>query len=333
MRLCLIGCGDIANAAHGPALARLQREGLVELVGCCGRRLERAEAFAARFDFESAWCDYRRMLEELHPDAVMLMLPVQLTAEAAVEVMERGYPVIMEKPPGMNLEEVDRLAAVSRKRGLFNAVMFNRRSMPLLQQLKKQLPGYAVEAVSLEMCRYNRVGGEDFTTTIIHSIDCVSFLIGQPYAELQCCYDEHPSDGYTNYYISGRLKNGVHVDMRFLPAAGGVTERLAVYARDAQFYLDLPVWSGTDYTEGVDCPGHLLGVKAQERFLELDGETLSGCRDGFVLNGFYEEDKNLLCTCRDGLSTPHEIASGRQSVEIMLGLRERRQTMRWEEQT
>ena len=268
MKVCLIGCGDIANAAHGPALAKLKKEGLVNLAGCCNRRVEKAETFKEKFGFESAWSDYREMLDAIHPNVVMVMLPVQTITQVAIDVMKRGYNIVMEKPPGVDVYETDLLSETAEKCGVFNAVMFNRRSMPLLGRLKEELINRQVDSVSLEMCRYNRKGGEDFTTTIIHSIDCVSYLVGQKYSELNFVYDEHPECGYTNYYVYGKLAGGTHVDMRFVPATGAVTERLAVYTPDAQFYLNLPVWSGTEYTEGFDCPGYLVGVEEQKKIVE-----------------------------------------------------------------
>ncbi|WP_418482254.1 Gfo/Idh/MocA family protein [Dysosmobacter sp.] len=330
MRVCLIGCGDIANAAHGPALARLEKEGQVELSGCCNRRYEKAAAFMGKYGFKSAWSDYVQMLDSLQPDAVMVLLPVHTIAQVTIDVMKLGYPVIMEKPPGIDTDETDMLSKTAEELGIFNAVMFNRRSMPLVQRLKREISGRCLDAISLEMCRFNRTGGEDFTTTIIHDLDCVSFLTGESYSELCFSYDEHPEAGYTNYFVSGRLSGGTHVDMRFLPAAGGVTERFGVYAHGSQFYLDLPVWSGTEYTEGFDCPGRLVGIETQKKILDINGEECSGCRDGFVLNGFYDEDRILLSAIEKGEDSPYEIKSGRQSVEIMLAMRRRLAGLVWE---
>lgn len=330
MRVCLIGCGDIANAAHGPALARLKREGRVELAGCCNRSIAKAVGFKERFGFESAWADHREMLDALHPDAVMILLPVRTIAGVTAEVMRMGYPVIMEKPPGIDTDETDMLVDTAKELGAFNAVLFNRRSMPLLIRLREELGGRHIDSITLEMCRYGRAGGEDFTTTAIHGIDCVSYLAGQKYNRLDFSYDEHPKREYTNYHAHGRLENGTYVDMHFMPVAGGVTERLTVYTQDAQYYLHLPVWSGTEYTEGFDHPGRLVGAAGQKTVLDIDGREYSGCNDGFVLNGFYDEDRLLLEAIEEGRPSPHEIATGRQSVEIMLAMRKRCGGLSWE---
>lgn len=330
IRICVIGCGDIAFAAHGPALSRLAGDGICKLAGCCARHIEKAELFRQRFGFEKAYSDYTRMLSEQKPDAVFVLMPVRLAADCAIDVMERGYPVIMEKPPGVSAEENDRIVEAAKRTGVFNAVTFNRRSMPLLLEAKKLLDGRQIDAVSLEMCRYKRTG-EDFTTTAIHGIDCLSFLVGSGYKTVHCDYQSSPQRGNTNYYASGYFANGVHFDMRFVPDAGAVTERIAVYAQGYQLYCDLPVWSGTEYTEGFDCPGRLVAAGAQEKLADINGEEYSGCRDGFVLNGFYDEDKNILIALKEGNASPFPICTGHQSVEISELLRKGVKEYRWED--
>lgn len=330
MKVCLIGCGDIANAAHGPALARLKQEGKAELAGCCNRTIKKAEAFKEKFGFDSAWSDYHDMLDALHPEVVFVLLPVNRIAAAAADIMKMGYPLIMEKPPGLDTAETDMLINTAKEFNAFNAVMFNRRSMPLLVRLKEELQGRAIDSITLEMCRFNRANGEDFTTTAIHGIDCVSYLAGQKYRDLSFFYDEHTEAGYTNYHIHGQLAGGTRVDMHFMPVAGAVTERLTVYVHNAQYYLNLPVWSGTEYTNGFDHPGHLTGASGQMPVLDIDGREYSNTDEGFVLNGFYDEDRLLLDAIRNGKPSPHEIKTGRQSVEIMLAMRKRIPHMNWE---
>lgn len=329
MKVCVLGCGDIARAAHGPALMRLRDEGLCQLAGCCARRIERAESYKNLFGFEHAYSDYSKMLNDLDPDVALILLPVKMIAEISVDVLEKGVPIITEKPPGTSVEETDMIASTAERTGLFNAVTFNRRFMPLVQMLKQNLENKRIDAVSLELCRWKRTG-EDFTTTAIHGIDCLSFLVGAPYEEMRCRYQENDSRSNVNYLVSGSFKNGVLFDARFMPDAGAVTERISVFAEGYQYYLKLPVWSGTEYTNGFDFPGSLQCVYNQKTEYEISGDKLSGCLDGFVLNGFYTENKVLISALRDGKDSPHPVSSGRQAVEISALLRNRIEYKRWE---
>ena len=87
MKICLIGCGSIAQAAHGPALRRLQAEGTVSLSACCDMDGKRAETFSKTFGFARFYTDYEQMLWTEQPDAAFSLLPVRLNAACAVRVL------------------------------------------------------------------------------------------------------------------------------------------------------------------------------------------------------------------------------------------------------
>ena len=323
IRVCLIGCGSIARAAHGPALRRLQAEGAAELLACCSRNPKHAEEFGRTFGFHRFYGDYAEMLRAEKPDAVFCLLPVAQNAACAADVLRRGCAVIMEKPPGVDKREADAITAAAKESGRYHAVLFNRRSMPLVRKAKELLAGETLEAVSLEMCREGRTG-EDFTTTAIHGIDCLRFLTGRDYESLTFAYQEDGETQNTNYFVTGRMEGGAHVDMRFLPRAGAVTERICLYTPGSQLYLHLPVWSGTTYAPGLDTPGLLSVAQGEREILRVSGQELSRTWEGFVLNGFYEEDRIALAEAEGGLEISFSVADSLQSVAVAAAMRERR---------
>jgi len=321
IRVCLVGCGSIAIAAHGPALKRLQSEGLAELTACCDVSRVRAEEFSERFAFHMAYTDFDAMMETERPDAVFMLLPVRINLQFTLRALERGIPAIMEKPPGADAREARMIETAADEKGIYHAVLFNRRSMPLVTLLQEQLDGERVEAVTLEMCRFARTDA-DFTTTAIHGIDCLRGLFGD-FKTLKMDYQKN-SLGATNYYMHGSMGNDVRVDMRFLPCAGSVTERIAVYTAGKQFYLNLPVWSGTTYVPGSDDPGSLTVFHQEEKIFSVDGTQRSGTSEGFVLNGFYDEDKRVLMEISTRKSTSFPASRFLESVELSALLRERK---------
>lgn len=329
MNVCLIGCGSIAWSAHGPALRRLQAEGAVTLSACCDRDGGRAEEFRRAFAFSRSYTDFEEMLRAEQPNAVFSLLPVRWNAACAVRVLQLGCPVILEKPPGVDEREALAIADTAERMGLYHAVLFNRRSMPLVRKCVELLQGESVEAISLEMCREGRGGEEDFTTTAIHGIDCLRFLAGEDYASLEFAY-QADEGRCVNYYASGSFTGGARVDMRFLPCAGAVTERIAIYTKGGQFYLDLPVWSGTTYVPGLDSPGRLVAAAGEREVLRLSGEELSASREGYVLNGFYEEDRLALAAVAAGQETQFPVRGSLQSVDVAEALRMRRKRYRKE---
>jgi myo-inositol 2-dehydrogenase / D-chiro-inositol 1-dehydrogenase len=73
----------------------------------------------------------RRMLDTERPDAVSLVAPVERTCELACLILECGFPLLVEKPPGRTVAEVDRMIAAAG--GVAHQVAFNRRFAPLLR--------------------------------------------------------------------------------------------------------------------------------------------------------------------------------------------------------
>ena len=130
MRLCQVGCGEHARVAHGPSQARCARErGDLVLAGCSDLDAARAEAFRRDFGYGRAFTDAAAMLDAERPDAVVVVVPVEQTAAVGSMVLERGLPLLLEKPPGATVPEVDRLIAAAEAGGrpVPHQVAFNRR--------------------------------------------------------------------------------------------------------------------------------------------------------------------------------------------------------------
>jgi predicted dehydrogenase len=72
--------------------------------------------------------DWRAMLEDTRPDAVVVCGPIELHAEMCVEAIGRGAHVLVEKPSALTFGELTRLrAALDRHPGVhFAAMMFSR---------------------------------------------------------------------------------------------------------------------------------------------------------------------------------------------------------------
>src|SRR5689334_8192590 len=98
----LIGCGGIAQRAHGRALQRL--ESSVRVTRVCDVRDEAARRVADAF--HCAWTtDYREVVEDPTLDAVVICTPEFLHAEQAVAAASSGKHVLCEKPMARTLAE------------------------------------------------------------------------------------------------------------------------------------------------------------------------------------------------------------------------------------
>jgi myo-inositol 2-dehydrogenase/D-chiro-inositol 1-dehydrogenase len=323
-KICVIGCGQLANSHHGPAYAKYVKENAdTELTACSDVVAQKAADFSSRFGFQRHYADPLRMLESEHPDAVCLVVPPAITAGLACQILERKYPVLIEKPPGLTVAETDRMIAAASLSGTPNQVAFNRRYAPLSALTRKLLveqvaPG-DVQHIEYGFFRVRR-NDADFSTSAIHGIDLVRFLAGSDYAEVAFHYQELPAQGPTtaNIMLDCTFENGVTAQLCFCPVSGVVMERATVHCLDQIFFLKIPIWNA------FDAPGSLVHVREGQIIGTYSGPEVSAGAEDFVLNGFFQEDAQFFNDIRNGRAPRGNIQSGRQSVEIAQCTRDRR---------
>src|SRR5512141_2385177 len=122
VKVALVGAGNW-GWQHARIFAADPR---VDFCAIAGRRLERtqsrAEEVGVRFHF-----DVDEMLAKEQPDIVSLSLPNQEHYEATLQVIQAGFPLLVEKPLVFDLQQADTLLREAEKRGLFFAINFNHR--------------------------------------------------------------------------------------------------------------------------------------------------------------------------------------------------------------
>lgn len=112
--LGIIGAGLAVKKLHWPALERLRDRFNVVAVADIDRA--RAEATAQMVGAQHSFTNYHDLLALGDLDAVLLALPIHLTAPVALEAARAGKHLLIEKPIGANLvqakELMDQLACL-----------------------------------------------------------------------------------------------------------------------------------------------------------------------------------------------------------------------------
>ena len=174
----------MAKRVHCPSYVKYRDENPdTVLAACCDLNEESAETIRRDFGFEKAYTDYKKMLENEKPDAVCLIVPVRFTAEIAENVMNMGFNILMEKPPGINKAETEKLICAAKKSGVINMVAFNRRHTPLMIKLKELLKGEEIHNINCDLFRVARKESH-FYTTAIHCIDAIKYIAGADYKKV-----------------------------------------------------------------------------------------------------------------------------------------------------
>ncbi len=111
-RVALLGAGYIAPL-HALAVGRLIGP---KLVGVCDLDPMKADPLAARFGCRS-FASASDMYREVRPQVVHLLLPAQLHEEPALEAIEAGCHLVLEKPMCLTAEGCRRLIDSAAQRG------------------------------------------------------------------------------------------------------------------------------------------------------------------------------------------------------------------------
>jgi predicted dehydrogenase len=98
----LAGCGDIARKRVAPALAIAANS---KLVSVCDPVHERAEKLALEYGVENVFTNFREALKSAKANAVYLAVPVNLHIPMAIEALEAGLHVLVEKPLGLSYSD------------------------------------------------------------------------------------------------------------------------------------------------------------------------------------------------------------------------------------
>ena len=318
-KICSIGCGHMARGGHGPAFKKYAKNNPdTILAACCDLDIDRAAYFKEQFGFQKAYTDYKLMLNEIKPDAVCLISPVQYTADMAIEILQMGYPLILEKPPGRNVEETKKLIDVARESGVTVRVAFNRRYTPLLVGLKNFVKDEKIRNITYQMYRQDR-RDNDFSTTTIHAIDAVKFIADSDYKTVDFTYQQidGENENVANIYLNGIFENGTVAQLSLVAMGGTVAERISVNTDCATYFVELPFWSNPD------SPGKLTRLVGNEITDLISGDTLVDSTEMFEESGFYEENRNFFHLVRTNDNT-EDVSSGLQSVELADFIRKRK---------
>lgn len=187
----LIGLGMVADM-HAAAIAATG--GAVRLSGVMARRVETAEAFAARHGGPPVLSSVEAVIAT-RPDFVILATPPDTRHVYVAGFAEAGIPVLTEKPLARTYAEAAQLVALCEARGVPFGAVLQHRMRPAAQELTGRVAaGEIGEIASVEMRipwwrdqsyydapgrgTYDRDGGGVLITQAIHTMDLMLQLCG-----------------------------------------------------------------------------------------------------------------------------------------------------------
>jgi predicted dehydrogenase len=189
----VIGVGANVFGMHSPALHSAD----VDVVGVSDVNVDAAERRAEEFGCPY-FADHREMLSATRPDAAVIIAPHPFHPPLAIDCLEAGAHVLVEKPIAVEVAEADRMIDAAARAGRLLAVNLQHRTRADIRTARKivqsgrlgQLQRVEMIAIWTRTAAYyaqagwrgtwKGEGGGVLMNQSPHTLDVLCHLVGQP---------------------------------------------------------------------------------------------------------------------------------------------------------
>lgn len=258
-RIAIIGAGFHAQGQHYPVLGALPE---IDLVAACDLVPDKLAAVQQKYGIPAVFSDYREMLDRAAPEAVVIVLQPMPLVPIALDCLDRGVDLMIEKPPGCTSAEAEQILARAEARGRKVMVSLNRRFMPLVRRLRDMALERGLVACS---ATYHKDGffadrwtwpGSLPVCDAIHLIDLVRFIGGEV-AEVHACAAAREAS-FTNAHAALVVhENGAMSTLQTHHCVGARVHRFELHGHGLSAYLDV------GDTDSPGCELYLDGQPAE----------------------------------------------------------------------
>jgi predicted dehydrogenase len=135
----IIGCGEASQILHIPTLRELSDR--FAITALCDPSPTVLKGVGAVVPGASLYDDGSSLLDDPSVDAVLVANPNTFHAPTAIEAIQKGKHVLIEKPMCMTLTEADALAAAEAETGMTVQIGYMRRHAPAFEDAVKIVAG------------------------------------------------------------------------------------------------------------------------------------------------------------------------------------------------
>ncbi|MBC7095429.1 UDP-N-acetylglucosamine 3-dehydrogenase [Thermococcus sp.] len=243
LRVGVVGVGNM-GFHHARIYSELTKEGRVELVGIADANFERAKEVAENFGTR-AFGDYGELIKE-GLDAVSIAVPTSLHRQVALEFIENGVHVLVEKPIAESVESAEEMIRAAKKNNAVLMVGHVERFNPAVLKLKETISqGMLGEIVTMNAKRVGpmvvRIADVGVIIDLaVHDIDVMSFLadsrVKEVYARARNV--KHPAKVEDYALILLGFENGIEGVVETNRLTPHKTRTLNIVGTEGIAYLD-----------------------------------------------------------------------------------------------
>ncbi len=182
LRVGVVGVGMMGQH-HVRVYSELAKEGKVELVGIADANFERAKELAKKYG-TIPYADYRDLAKE-NLDAVDIAVPTSLHREVALEFINQGTSVLVEKPIADTVGNAEAIIKTAEEKGVTLMVGHIERFNPAVLKLRELIEREELgKVVTISAKRVGPMAARIRDVGIIidlgvHDIDVISYLFGE----------------------------------------------------------------------------------------------------------------------------------------------------------
>ena len=285
VNIALIGAGGMANGVHYPSLSECED---VNLVGLCDLVPSKLQSTAERFGIEQTFTDYKQMLEKTSPDAVYILMPPQHLFPLAIHCLSQQHHVFIEKPPGVTLHQTKEMARAAEKNGCKTMVGFNRRFIPLLQQVKTMVEKRGPIIQCMSTFHKNTPGAlyydgviDVLTCDAVHAVDALRWLGGGEVKAVASDINSFYSERENSFNAIVKFTSGASGYLCTNWAVGGRIHIFEMHAREISAYIN------------PDAGGRAV-IHTPEGTTEITPEEAANSDATHKAYGFYGESRHFV---------------------------------------
>jgi len=197
LKIGVIGCGSITEWAHLPVLTGpdivIPTEGedlpyrtletekpkvLPRVVALCDLNLNRLNKLGDRYNISRRFTDYRRMLNEVKLDALVVAAGHKFNVEIIPQAIERRLHIFVEKPMTSTLREALEIRRIVEGSGIVFQVGFMRRFYYAYRNAKRLIFNGEIGEIQALSGRFWSGRKDDLLNNGIHIFDIIQFLAG-----------------------------------------------------------------------------------------------------------------------------------------------------------
>lgn len=329
MKISLVGCGGISGA-H---IKSIQDNTGARLISVADIKIERANKVAAETG-AVPYVSLDEMLDAEKPDVLHICTPHYLHTPMALNALERGIHVLIEKPCSVSLQELESLRAAQKRTGLKVGTCFQNRynySALQLQTLLQDEEKHGKLLSTRGFVTWKR--GEDYYSDDWHGTlakECGGVLINQAIHTLDMLQLVAGGlTGVTGHIANDHLKGVIEVEdtasalLDFASGVGGVFYSTVAYTADAPVFMEFNCEKAVFRIEGdnlyeIEKDGKITTINSFEP-KDYPGKVCWGTGHSALICDFYAS------ILEDRPFTIDAFAGGK-AVEVVLAIYESAKT-------